>query len=90
MPHCTVSAMAKSAKKKGARYHGGCSVVDGDNVEHSVNVDISFDEALKLNLALQSALLKLNAFDRRNRSLTVGLAVIAAKRPMVRIFTNGT
>lgn len=35
----------------------------------SINIDLSFDEALKLSLAVQSALIALN---RYNRSTTVG------------------
>ena len=48
--------------------HGGCTLEErtGQNVD---NVIISFDEALKLSLALQSALLCLNA---KNRSTKKG------------------
>jgi hypothetical protein len=59
--------------EKGDDYHGGCPFTRttpdfrGKNTP-SVNVDISFEEALKLSTAIQSALLRLNRYNRSHKS----------------------
>lgn len=55
-------------------YHGGCRYVRtqpdiADKQIASVNIEVTFDEAMRLALAIQSAVLQLN---RYKRSTTVG------------------
>ncbi len=64
----------EDARRKAEDYHGGCRVVRinpetlVDGVE-SLNFEISFEQALRLSLALQSALVSLN---RYNRATVIG------------------
>lgn len=63
--------------EKATDYHGGCRYaglspdIAGRGVK-SVNIDISFEEALKLSLALESCL---HAVNRYNRSTAKGRAM---------------
>jgi hypothetical protein len=56
-------------KEKQEDYHGSCQVVRlspdvaAMNVK-SVNINLNFDEALKLLVAIQSAIMNLNRYDR--------------------------
>ena len=64
----------EGAKQKAEDYHGGCiynrTLPDIKAKEiKSVNIEVSFEEAIKLNLALQSCLLTLN---KNNRNTKVG------------------
>jgi hypothetical protein len=59
----------EEARHKAEDYHGGCRVVRinpdalAEGVE-SLNIEISFEQALRLSLALQSALVNLNRYNR--------------------------
>lgn len=59
--------------EKGEDYHGGCRFsrtspdLRSKNTP-SVNIDIPFEEALKLGTAIQSALLRLNRYNRSSKS----------------------
>ncbi|HEX5445596.1 MAG TPA: hypothetical protein VFW87_17345 [Pirellulales bacterium] len=66
-------SFSPSVKQKKDDYHGGCrirriprSIADKD--VKSVNIDISFDEALKLLTAMQSAVLSLNRVNRAQKT----------------------
>lgn len=60
-------------REKQEDYHGGCRYVrtspdmKAKGVK-SVNIDLSFFEAMRLLVALQSAVQKLNRYDRRDKS----------------------
>jgi hypothetical protein len=61
-------------KEKLDDYHGGCGVYDlspdiAAKGVKSVNTNITFEDAMRLSTAIQSAILKLN---RYNRSTKVG------------------
>ena len=59
-------------RKKTKDYHGYCDVAHvsrGVGMLASANFEITFEEAMKLSLALQSALLQMNTY---NRSTTTG------------------
>lgn len=61
-------------RKKADDYHGGCRYTrtQPDIATHgvkSVNIEMTFQEAMRLSLAIQSALLSLNTY---NRSTSVG------------------
>jgi hypothetical protein len=58
-------------QKKVEDYHGGCRYIRTQPklTKKSVNVELSFEEAMRLSLAIQSALIQLN---RHNRSTKVG------------------
>lgn len=60
-----------SAKKKKDAYYGGCSIgrlipAFGEIERRTkvINICISFEEALKLNLAISESLRKLNSYNR--------------------------
>lgn len=55
--------------EKGDDYHGGCRFIRtkpdiGEQGIKSVNIEIDFDEALRLAAAIQSAVLRLNRYNR--------------------------
>jgi hypothetical protein len=56
-------------QKKADDYHGGCQYVRTQpNIAEqgikSVNIEMSFEDALRLSLAIQSALVSLNRYSR--------------------------
>lgn len=57
--------------EKGEDYHGGCRF-DRTSPDmkskglQSLNIDLSFEDALRLSTAIQSAVMKLNRYDRRD------------------------
>jgi hypothetical protein len=58
-------------KKKVEDYHGGCRYIRTQPklTKKSVDIELSFEEAMRLSLAIQSALIGLN---RHNRSTKAG------------------
>lgn len=73
----------EGAEKKAEDYHGGCTFnrtlpdIKNQGVK-SVNIEVTFEEAVKLNLAIQSCLLALNKVKRSTtlgRSMGVVLSV---------------
>lgn len=67
-------------KKKAEDYHGGCAyerTLPAVSI-HSANIEVTFEEALKLSLALASCLQNLNRLNRKNaagKSMGVVLSV---------------
>ena len=70
------------AEKKSEDDHGGARyeriVPDltpraGESPIDSLNIHITFEEAMKLSLALQSCLLQLNRFKRQGKAKKLGL-----------------
>jgi hypothetical protein len=68
-------AFTKKPKTKADDYHGSCQIawlppayekVDS-GIPKSLNLGISFEEALKLNLALQGCLQSLNRYNRSTK-----------------------
>jgi hypothetical protein len=57
-------------KEKSRDYHGKCdySRIRPPYQGKSLSIEITFDEAMKLSLALQSCLLSLNRLDRRAKT----------------------
>jgi hypothetical protein len=64
----------EDAKQKAEDYHGGCTYnrtlpdIKSKDIK-SVNIEVAFEDAVKLNLAIQSCLLALN---KNNRNTKVG------------------
>ena len=50
--------------KKSQGYHGGCKAYRYKQTDKSVSIQLSFDDANRLALALQSGLLELNTYNR--------------------------
>lgn len=82
-----------NAKKKAEDYHGGArferispdpsSFKAGEKPVKSLNIHISFEQALKLSLALQSCLIQLNKFHRSDtagKSMGVELTIHVNQR----------
>jgi hypothetical protein len=59
-------------KEKKTDYHGGCQYhrtspdMASKGLE-SLNIEISFEEALRLSTAIQAAIMALNRYDRRDK-----------------------
>ena len=75
----------KRIKEKNQEYHGGCAVyrvfpdVEEKGIE-SVNVSLTFEDAMRLSVALQAAILQLNRYNRSSKSgkatgINIGLMV---------------
>jgi hypothetical protein len=61
---------ADGVKKKVDDCHGGCQYIRTQPklAKKSVNVELSFEEAMRLSLAIQSALIQLNRYNRGTRA----------------------
>ncbi len=60
--------MKKNPDLRASYNHGGCDIVSAGNIEGMANIIITPEEALRLNLSLQGALLKINRLDRRTKA----------------------
>lgn len=68
----TRSFSPSGVKEKKTDYHGGCQYVrtSPDMAAKgikSLNIDLTFAEALRLSTAIQSAVMALNRYDRRDK-----------------------
>ena len=84
--------MAKKAVKKKQSY-GGCSVDHfsppaGPAWPKAINIILSFEDALKLQLALQGALLDINSMKRSTREGKVAAANVCLYTRANRITVN--
>ena len=74
---------ADNIPEKLADYHGGCvcaslSPALNPEIVPSVNMNLTLDEALRLSTALQSAILRLNRYNRsttKGKSVGIGLSL---------------
>jgi len=79
-------AFTKKPKTKADDYHGSCQIAwlpkqyteNADLLPKSLNLAVTFQEALKLHIALQSCLQSLNRYDRSTtagRDMGVALSI---------------
>ncbi|MFA6292893.1 MAG: hypothetical protein WC637_13980 [Victivallales bacterium] len=65
-------SIGECARKKAETYHGSCIFkstspnIKNQNIK-AVNIEISFDESLKLYLAIQSSILSVNKFKKNTK-----------------------
>jgi hypothetical protein len=73
-------------RKKKDDYHGGCRYfrTSPDMAAKgiaSLNIDLAFEDALRLSTAIQSAIMQLNRYDRRDKGgKEMGLCLSIKKR----------
>lgn len=60
-------ATAKQARKKAEEYHGVCQYDRLMPGKESVSLFLGFDDALRLSVAIQSAILELNRYNRATK-----------------------
>lgn len=79
-------AFTPRPKEKSEDYHGGCQINSlpdaykpgskAKAVPKSLNMSLTFEEALKLSVAINSCVQALNRYDRRNKGMGLGMTVM--------------